>query len=171
MKKLLYNKYTLYVLIAIIISIAIYLYVQKKKKEKQFGILMSEISGEGTATGTKADLPKSDAFDQNYWKKFPDFSKKHNMGGKEGSIVKDIYESKQDLLRIPPIYSDNEKKVVSIFSKLKSKSEVSYIAHQFNAKYNKRLVDFLNEFMNNNVFGMTDYMAQIHSIVSKLPEN
>jgi len=165
--KVLRHKYFFHVIIIAVIILAIYIFVRKKQKEKEFVSLMEEINDKSNATGTAADLSSSSAFDENYWRKFPDFSKKNGLGGKEGAMVKRIYDDKG------AIY-DNEKDVISLFSSLKTKSQVSYLAWQFNLKYKQKLIDYLNSFMDNSIVagkGGTNYMAQLNDIINRMPNN
>jgi len=165
-KGLFKNKYTTYAMIAIVIIAIGVLYFRKKKKEQEFDLLMDAVNDKSTATGTVSDLSSNTAFDENYWRKFGDFSKRNSFGGQEGSLTKRIYDAKGT-------FSDNETDVVSLFSGLKSKSQVSYLAWQFNMKYKKKLIDYLNSFMDNSILGHggTNYMLQINDIVNRLPNN
>lgn len=161
------NKYVPYAMIAIVIIGVGYLYYRKKSKEQEFDLLMTAVNDKSTATGTVDDLKDNSAFNENYWRTFgADFAKRNSFGGKEGNIAKRIYDAKGT-------FSDNEKDVVSLFSTFKSKSQVSYIAWQFNTLYKKKLIDYLNSFMDNSVLGHggTNYMLQINDIVNRLPNN
>ncbi len=160
------SKYFTKIAIVVVIAVVIALYVRKNQKEKEFDLLMDSVNDKSNATGTVDDLKANNAFNENYWRQFPDFSKKNGLGGKEGNLVKRIYDAKGAL-------HDNEQDVISLFSGLKTKSQVSYLAYQFNIGYKRRLIDYLNSFMDNSVLGHggTNYMLQLNDIINRMPNN
>lgn len=151
-------KHTTKIIITIVVISLIVLWVRKTQKEKEFQLLMEAINDKSTSTGTVQDLGSNLAFDENYWRKFPDFSKKHSFGRKEGDIITEIYNAKGNIY-------DDENSVISIFSKLRSKSEVSYLSWQFNVLKKRKLIDYLNSFIDK------DNMIKINDIINRLPAN
>ncbi len=152
------SKYFVKIAIVVVIVVAIYLYIRKTQKEKEFKLLMAAVNDKSTSTGTPADLATSNAFNENYWRQFSDFAKKHNFHEKEGEYVKKIWDAKGT-------FSDNEDSVLSLFSGLKSKSEVSWIAFQFNGVKKRKLYDYLESFMDKG------NMIKLNDIVNRLPNN
>lgn len=61
------------------------------------------------------------------------------------------------------LFNDDEDAVYSVFEKLKTKSQVSFLALRFNERYNASLKNYLKSFLNNSE------MANVANIINKLP--
>lgn len=169
-KDIIKHKHFAKIMIVVIVIVVIAIYVRKAKKEEQFEELMKAVKDPSNVTGTAEDLKSDVAFDPNYYKSLgTEFNKRHNLGGKEGDIAKSIFVTKANA-RIG-VLKDYEQDALSALSKLKSKSEVSYISKVFNDKYGERLIDFLKSYMGNEGNIYHNYMKDVYDMINRLPNN
>jgi|694.fasta_scaffold12328_9 hypothetical protein len=115
---------------------------QDKREEKELNDAMKELSS-------------SDYFDPDYWRK----------GGAGTLLIKNDTANllAERLYNAKGIFNDNESAVYGVFQLLKTRSQVSYLAMIFYQKYNKSMLTYLLEFLNDQE------MLTVAKITNKLP--
>ncbi len=135
---------------------------------KGFGLFDSLLSrlGIGNDVTASAQSDPNSPFKPTYWQQFTSFA--------NGAITEDTAKSYcaaiQDAFGI---FSDDYNKILSVFSSLKSKAQVSFVAWEFNKQYNEDLLSFLT-----NGGGIlpwdglsSAHMTTIINLVHALPTN
>jgi hypothetical protein len=119
-----------------------------------------------------ATQPESNAFNPTYWAQLMEKVKPKKVqlvtSSATQAIIAQLYDSIHVYLPIAP----DSDKVLGIFSRLKYKSQVSWISDQFQKKYNRDLLTFLDNgspfFIGNT--GMPDQsMRKLLTYVNSLP--
>lgn len=165
------REYYIYGGIGLAAAVVIYVTINRRIKAKDFSKHLEKIEGTpsgdsngGGGSGIYGDyreLRSSKAFDPKYYQKVVQKSNKPNEEIADSSLVakagKKIYNAKG-------YFNDDEEAVLSGFSMLNSKVEVSLLADWFRKEKDEDLYQYINGFLSAGV------MNDIRDIIQGLPD-
>lgn len=150
------QKQVLFAIFVIVVLIALSkLYKGIDKGAKQVGDKLSDF---GITESDKAEaLKKMEAFRPSYYKNLKGSVRLLKMQNAK-DLAKEIYNS-----RTAYVYTDDAR-ILGVFKKLSTKSQVSFLAEVFQKEYGEDMLNFFFKPMTN------DYLEQLYDLVKSLPK-